>query len=298
VTLDPENGLLFVSDPSGMLVAHRLSDGRKAFAVPLALGPAYDRRYAARRGTRWLVVSTETALDPHATEPPENSMVEIVDLGDPPEPDPDGFLLSAVGQGDLVRKTLRLLPALRDSTLVLATEGRVYVLDTELAIESALEGDFVPLALSLDEEARPHLVVRRAGELTLWVLTQAGERIAEATLPLELAPIAPPVIAHSHEVLVAARDRVLAFDPDGAALWEFRGDVAGAVVTADDRVLVATGSEVLAIETGGVCRRLAEFRGERLRTPPALADDGALYVASERTLHRLEARVRSGWPRA
>jgi hypothetical protein len=289
VTLDPEHDLLFCADTAGSLRAHRLRDGVRVHSVPLTRGRSFERRFVARSGSRLLVVSRERQLDPHATAPADATMLEVTDLGDPPRADADGFLLSAVGQGDLLLRELNVHVALQGDEIVLASRDRVVRLGTDLAFRSVLADTFEPVAMSLDETGCVHLLVRTAAGVRLWLLTPSGERTYDLGVADEFgAVVAPPVVAWSHATFLLAERRILAVGADGVPLWECRtaGAVAGGTVAADDQLLVAAGCDVLALPLDRPGRVLQTFDGEQLRTPPVLTPRGELWVAGRR-LHRL-----------
>jgi len=296
VTVDPEHGLLYATDPSGCLGAHHLADGGRAFAIPLMLGLEWERGYVARRGQRVIVLSRERPLDPHAHVPRLRCMIEACDVGDPEVVGPDGFLESAVGAGDLVRTTPVLLAACRDRSIVLATTDRLYGLDLELTIEAAVEGAFTPVAMSLDEARRVHLVCSTPRGPAYWAIGLDGGRTVEAPLRATFAGTPfPPLVAHDHHVFVLARGGIAAFDPGGALRWERYdlGPIAGGLVTADDRLLVSAGERLLALRPDGTGEVLQGV-GEALWTGPVLTPEGVLFVATRHQLLRLvpEGRAR------
>ena len=63
-----------------------------------------------------LVVSSERELDPHLSDTKEQSLVELIDLGDPEKVDRDGIISSATTVRHFARKTRTLL--VRPSTKV------------------------------------------------------------------------------------------------------------------------------------------------------------------------------------
>lgn len=290
VTVDPDRRLLYAASPAGCLGAHGLDDGRIAYLMPLMLGVDWERHYVAWRGQRMIVMSREQPLDPHAHLSALRCMIEVRDLGDPLQVGVDGFLESAVGQGDLVLRTRVLLAACCAQTIVLATHDRLFALDLDLQIRAAVQGRFTPLAMSLDEMCRVHLVCDTPDGLAYWAVDMDGQRAVEARLAPELGddPF-PPLVAHDHHVFVLAPHGIVAFDPQGRVRWQRHdlGKVAGAVVTAEDRLLVAAGSRVIAFETDGTGFVLHDLGGEALWTAPLLTPDGLIFVASRHGLYRL-----------
>jgi hypothetical protein len=296
VTVDPDRGLLYAASPAGSLGAHGLADARIAYLMPLMLGVDWERHYVAWRGQRMIVMSRERPLDPHAHVPELRCMIEVRELGDPLRVGIDGVLESALGQGDLVLRTRVLLAASHEQTIVLATEDRLYALDLDLQIRAAVQGSFSPVAMSLDETCRVHLVCDTPEGPAYWAVDMDGQRTVEARLAPELGddPFSP-VIAHDHHVFVLAPHGIVAFDPQGRIRWQRHdlGKVAGAIVTAEDRLLVAAGARLIAFETDGTGFVLHDFGGEELWTAPVLTLDGVIFVASRHHVYRLVASGRT-----
>ena len=289
VTLDAEHNLLFFPDTAGLLKACQLGDGKPAFSVPLTMGEAFEPDFVVRRGQYLLVKSSEQMLDLHTT-PPETSSLEVIDLGKPLQQDTEGFLLSALSVADLLYDSLRFFPAMVKDSLVVASEARIYAMDLNLNIHTVLEVDIVPDAMSLDELGRIYLVGHHDKKFVLWLLNLEGERYFEVNLPADLIPcMAPPLVTHSHEVILLSQSRVFKFAQDGQPLWEYKpqGSMVGGVLTADDSLLLTAGTELFAFSSEGRGQLLYSFK-EPIKTPPALATDGTIFVATETSLYRLE----------
>jgi hypothetical protein len=63
--------------------------------------------------------------------------------------------------------------------------------------------------------------------------------------------------------------------------------VAGAVVTANDQLLVSVGSMLLAFDEKGERRTLYAFEGEELVTQPILTERERIIVATQESLYYL-----------
>ncbi len=294
VVLDGKNGLFYAADVNGFLAARELADGRVRFLLSAYYADQFRRVLFARRGDEFLIASVERRLDPHGAHPPRQSVLEVLRLGDPMEATEDGVVTSGGRPSELMVQTPKVLAALHDRTLVLATAGRVYLLDWDLKVRTLLTDDFEPLAMSLDEAGRMYLIVRTPTDHALWVVTQEGERVMTYHgLPaVEHDAYAPPVVDCDHRVYVIGGELLTAIDPDGRAAWQRRmtGVVAGAVVTAAGQLLVSEGAVLGAYDGRGEQRVLYAVPGDTLRTPPALTEQGALLVASSKYLYCLEPR--------
>lgn len=292
VFIDTAHPLFYLADENGYVAAHRLSGGGEEFVFHAYFGNDFQRVLLSRRGRRMLIVSVERPVDPHGQHQPNLSVVEVQDLGEPPQTNADRILRSNKRETYLMRKTVLLQAALRDDTLVLATQDRVYLADLNLKIHAVLQAEFTPLAMSLDEAGRIYLIVNERGRPALWVLTPQGERLGSFVFPpdMEVAAL-PPVVGYDHRAFIIGTDRLLSVNPNGKLAWARGGRVAGATVTADDQLLVSDGSELAAYDADGKRRILYDFRDEVLSTPPVLTAGGELIVASPNHLFVLSPQA-------
>jgi hypothetical protein len=99
----------------------------------------------------------------------------------------------------------------------------------------------------------------------------------------------PPIVGRNHRAYILGTNRVLAIDPDGKLAWvrPLKSAQAAAVITKDDQLLVADGSDLAAFDTTGERRTLHSFAGELLVTPPVITKRGEILVASQRRLYSL-----------
>jgi hypothetical protein len=214
--------------------------------------------------------------------------LQIQDLGDEQKVDESGILQNGVVQAEAPRPTLHLLSALHRDTLVLAYREQIEFLDLHLRHLGELKAGFAPVAMSLDETGQVYLLVQAEAGRSLWIVRPTGER----TVSLSLAPstsIRPPLVGLDHRIFLLESGRLMAIGADGRRLWErsLVGDLGGAVVTANDRVLVASGHEILSLDPEGKATVLYDFLGEGLLTPPVLTSRGDLLVASATKLYCL-----------
>ena len=298
VVLDPVNKLLYHAMPNGTLGAYQWAEERPAFTLMLLFGAEFERVYFARRGPRMVVASVEQRVDPHAPEPTELALVEVQDLGDPPRASDMKILTSAQLLASVQRKTNVLHAAMNDDTLVVATPGLVEFFDIDLQPAAHFEGRFTPRALSLDEMGRVYLIVEAedaSGEThpALWILSANAEIQVEVAIPAHPAGVyaySPPIVGYDHRVYVLLGNRVLALSPEGETLWTTAtGEaIAGAVVTADGKLLVTAGGVLLSLDAGGERKGIFLVDGDRWTTPPVLTDRQRVLVASERHLYCLQ----------
>lgn len=292
VVLDAESGRFQYVDADGAVTAHALADGAKLHFAPLAEGDVFARVFHLLRGGRIVTVGVEKALDPHGRKKPERSLVERIDVPASPKLGVGGVLLDSSRPAMLVLGTPRVVAAADAERLVLAAEGALLTVDlATLQVKSAHTGEFVPVALSLDEAGRAYLLADAAGRRRLWVVTAEGVRAAAFDLPEDATgPAPPPVVGHDHRVYLTAGRRLLAVEPDGRLAWErpLRAPAAGAAVTSDDRLLVCEGGELAAYDAEGVRSVVYAAEGDAFKSPPAMAPDGSIVVAGAASVHCLE----------
>jgi hypothetical protein len=292
VYLNAEAGTYLLADSIGSISIRRLSDGRETVAARLNFGDVYARGLLAMRGGRLLAASTEHELHVHSDFRPEHSILEVCEVFDPPRVEPESLPVTSQPVADLYFKTLTLPAAVGGDTVTVATEDTIFTTDWDLRIRSVLAGEFTPTALSVDELGRAHLVVAAGRRRELWRVAPDGTRHFATEIPAEAAEISvPPLIAHDHRVFVVADGAVFAYSAEGRLVREHRptGELAGATVTADDRLLMAAGARVSAVDAEGRERVLFECPDGQIFAPPILTADGEMLVATRERLHRLAA---------
>ncbi len=218
VTLDARERLLYAPTDTGYVGAYSLEDGKQRYFLTPFFGNEFRRNFIDRRGTQMIILSVERPRPNHSKVPANQSVIEIQDLSRPMESSESGRLKSAEQTEYLKRKTVLLLAAMHQDTLALATEDSLSLANGNLQLEREFTGTFQPVWLSMDELSRCYLIVKSGSGLALWVITPEGERVVNVSLPEDLQPIAPPVVALDHTVYVIGADRLMAVDPlEGSA---------------------------------------------------------------------------------
>lgn len=295
--LDSPLGSLFTLDSSGAITVTSLVDGVTHGLIPQNGGAQYGRTFLSRRGWTLLTVATELPIGGDEDDPePEESMVEALQVRDFQAVDEDGLLDGVATVASLHRTTLNLQAAMTDDRLVVATRDRLFVFDESLAITGGVMGEFDPLGFSLDEADRAYVFASGAQGHALFVTHLDGRCVRSVTMPDWLtALIAPPVVTHAHDVVLAARQAVVSLDQGAiVASASSTEGFAGVSVTLDDQLLLADGPRVLALQLhdakASAPRVLLELdAGEAIDTPPVLTPEGLLLVASSKTLYCFEA---------
>lgn len=291
IVLDKEN--FYAADSTGLIVARRLSDGSDVFGLSLFFGQEYERTFMIRKGLRFLAVSTGRELDSHISDTKENSLIELVDLGEPVKTDSNGLLKSSKPLAHLVRKTKLLLIAMHGETIVFAAQNRIYLADMNLNITQALSGEFTPLTMSLDESGRIYLIVEEKKGRSLWLLLPTGELAMTFELPSSFGQIiAPPIIGYNHQVYIVAYNKILAVNSPGKLVWQSSVEkkISGAVITADEQLLVSAESELLAFDAKGQKRILFTVSNDNIQISPVLTSSGEILFASRKHLYCLSVK--------
>jgi len=297
VTLGPGNIVVGVDgntfyhpDALGRIVARASTDGDIQFRFFPMFGKGHRRSLIARMGQRMLIVSSEMPARTHyEAHTPDLTTIEIEDLGGI-RVDVDRFLEDGSRPATLLSRTNPVLTALAGETLVIALPDHLYLADRELHITTDLNADFVPERISVDEAGRIYLVARTHEGRALWIVTPNGDRVMNIAVPDTMPSlIAPPIVGYDHRVYLVSDDHVRATNPDGTLAWEHLSTarIVGAVVTEDDRLLVAAGSQVANFDGRGERTLLYDVGSEQLRSPAVLSPSAEMLFATDRYLYCL-----------
>ncbi|MFB3828692.1 MAG: PQQ-binding-like beta-propeller repeat protein [Bryobacteraceae bacterium] len=279
--MDAPHGLFYGIGLDGYVCAWKLQDGARSFVFPSAYGDSYDKTFLARAGDRFIIVEAKAEPPGGSSGSGADSAVEAQVLAEPVRVDPQtARLLSARDLGQLRIPSRTIAAALYGSTVAFANPGRICYATTDLKLRGCLEGGFVPRALSVDEGGRVYML---HGD-TLWAVAPDGRRFIDFRLPpgFESSSM-PPVVGYNHRVYLAAPGGVAAVDLSGKQVWSAALPVAGAAVTPDDLVVVASGTTLAAFNPKG--ERTVLFTAPApLATPPAMAASGDILVATSQGL--------------
>ena len=288
-----ENGFFYLASSSGALLTYQLDNGEKVSVVPSISGEGFEPSFIARRGQRLIVISRQRELDAHTGERPLISRVEVIHLGDPPELDAEGWLISAFTEAALDKQTSHLSFAMQEEQLIIMIENALISFKPTLQAQRILLSTFKPVSLSLDEAGRMYLLVDVKGKLVFWLVTPVGERIIDYELPSTFQSARRPlIIGFNHSVYILAKDKVLSVASDGTLQWEntASGTIIGAFVSLDNQLVVSTSSDIGVFNPTGEWKTLHTFKGETVLTPPLLTSSGQLVVATDQRLVFLKAR--------
>jgi hypothetical protein len=272
-----------------MVSARKLADGSVEFRI-MPLMPGFFRRIYVLGEGRLGFYSSEMQQMAKILRNPEVSALEILDIGNPPKVDDQRMLTSANRIGDLLSRTMPLFAALTPEGAVVVVQDHIFVTDSKLKIVRDLKDTFIPLAMSLDESGRIHLIVRHPQGIALWVINRDGKRALTHQLG-EMDLAAAPVVGFDHCVYVRNGDAISAIEPDGKVRWEkpSGGRPAGMAVTRDDKLLASAGGDVVVYNARGERQVLFSAKADQLMTAPILTDKEELLVASKTKLYCLVA---------
>ncbi len=288
--MDAASRLIYADNRTGAFEAARLADGQRVYLLSPAFGLTYVRPYLARRGKFLVVLGVETEAFPHRPSPPTTSVLEIHHLTEPVETDPLGNLLSESFSAQIRIGATKVAAAAHQNGVVLAVPNRIYEFDWNLKAQTAFEGVFDPVHLSLDEAGRSYLLVRVNRRLQLWIVNTEGRRIFRHEFPEDMGePAGPPVIGYDHKIFVATAAKTYCLAPGQGQVWEAAAGGAG-YVTADDMLLLSRGTRLVALDGRGRETLVREFENDRLLTPAILTAEGEILVASAKKLYCLARR--------
>jgi outer membrane protein assembly factor BamB len=190
----------------------------------------------------------------------------------------------------------RVCAALAKDKLVLLLKNRIMVTDLSLSVKVDKRVDIDPLAMSVDEEGAIYALIRKGNEeYALTMLTADGEIRTAVNVPA-IGPgrAIPPIIGIDRAIYVLTQDSILALDRTGRRKWEQAtgGEMAGGVLTSDNRLLVSTGSYIMSFTVEGTRGLVCAFPGETTTSPPVLVPQGGLVVTTQQALYYLFPKQR------
>jgi hypothetical protein len=293
LNLDPATSLALTFIPEGYLSARALQDGREVFKLRPMLGDMYSRVYLGRHDNLMLVVGWERQLDPDRVEPNPKSLFEVLDLGKNPHANEMGTLATGKAIGLMLIHSPATLAGASGDSILAAAPGHLYRIGWNLDLKEAWEADFEPQAISTDEAGRIYMTVSAGKRSELWLVTPNGERLYSFLVPDSAQVLkVPPIVGYDHTAYLLAGQHIYAVGSDGKLLWAkaARRTLVGAIVTANDRLLVTEGSEIVAYDEKGQREILIQLPEEPFVTPPVLTADGGIFAATARALYSFEVK--------
>jgi hypothetical protein len=281
VLFDGQEPHFFLVDSLERFIARGAGQGNLAFTLTAPSASSFQISFLARSQEHLIVSAGARPPMPHALVESQTSMIQTQRLS----------AAGAALERALTRKT-RFSTAVSNGTVVIATTNHIYLAGVDLQIHGAIEGDFEPLAMSLDEAGRIYLIVRDNRGEAFWVVTPEGALVSFSRFPEGTrAGTYPPIVGYDHQVYVLASGRLFAFGPTGKRLWEQSVSLsAQGAITADDRLLLATGATLVRVAPDGQRHTLYRF-DEALRAPAILTSEGELIAVTGNRIYCLSTKT-------
>ena len=286
ITADPRAGAFYSLGNGNFLQAIALDNGDIRFTIPLGHNESFAWPMFDRSGKRIIAAGVEQprlAPKPRPTE----ALFQVTEVATPLKLSPYKVLLSMDYHQDLVFRAPNMIPVASGDILWAVLPDLLIRTSPAQNIEGAWSGSFRAISASADETGWLHMVVASGatgnGDRELWIVTPQGRRTAHAKVPPACRESKyPPAIGYDHRVYLVGSQSVAAFSPDGRLLWESEplSSIAGVSVTPDHRVVVASGSEIIVLDSNGKPTRLAKLSSPA-RTCPVVTAEGEILVGTE-----------------
>ncbi|MBX9602472.1 MAG: hypothetical protein K2X35_15795 [Bryobacteraceae bacterium] len=281
--IDPPNRQFLLAEKPGSVLSYSLDAGRRIWELPSVSSEGARRTYLARRQGA-LVVATEYRDQ-------RRTLVESFELGDSPQIS-DEVLTSARRVALLEYPALGVRAAAMDNRLALAMPGRLVVTDRKLRLRDEYDRPITdPASISLDEAGHIYMLAGAPAARELLVFSSKGEELLRMPAGRDDSPApVPPAIDFRRHIRLTMGDRLLAISPAGDQEWTSSlTGIAGLLVTADNRVVVAAANGVHAFTVGGERKLLFGLNQEPLLAGPVLTAEGDLLLASAARLFCLSS---------
>ena len=294
ITLDPSAGVFYTLGNGNTLQAIDLEKGDVRFNIGLGFDESFAWLLFLRSGNRILAAAAEQPTPGPRPNPPTRSVFEVVEAARPPELDPYKFITLDLQQR-LVFKQAGMLPVASGDVLWAVMPDLLIRTSSAQNIDGAFTGSFTPVSASADEAGWLHMVVMPGApnsRLELWIVTPDGHSTARQPVPAAYSESKiPPAIGYDRRVYLRAAQSVAAFSPQGAPLWEYHADaiIAGLSTTPDGRVVVATGKNLVALDSNGKSEHLASLPATA-STSPVVTVDGEILIGTDSGLVCLSSK--------
>ena len=287
--MDAARGVFYVANRYSNVAAYHLADGKPQYRFPAEGTADYARSFLHRMNETMTVASFKQTANPMVPTQPKVSALEMYEFPEPPAMDED--LLKSVHQKAIRHYEVpRLWTAIHAPLLVVAMTNAIEYLDANLAVRRRFEGAFQPQGFSLDEAGRAYLLALVEGKQVLWMLSPRAEAVA---VPLDNAVYQrPPLIGYDHTVYLLGANQVTAITEAGKLAWQYSssGRIAGAMVTANNLLLLAAGNAVVTLDDHGRPATQQEFPTESVALSPVLTAQGELLAVTNKHLYCLTNR--------
>ncbi len=194
-------------------------------------------------------------------------------------------MISLNDEGYLKINYRDIIAAAHNDKIVFCYPGRLIIADSTLHIIAAFSDNFTPVSISTDETGRIYLLNDNEKGRCIWVITKDGERLYAADIPNAI--VHPPIVGFDHRVFIPCEKSIAVIEQNGEQKLSYilKHGFDGAIVTADDKLLVCDGPDLVAFDKNGESTILYNFGSDDLCTPPAITEEGKILVASKQYLY-------------
>ena len=293
IKISQSKDIFYVNDPSGFIQTINLTTGKREYYFYPYLGKGFERSVIFSNGNKIVNFGFELPVMTHNSpiKIPEMNILEEIKIGSSTEIDEDGVLNTSVENNNLLIKSDKINFALHDSTVVFAIPNQIYFLAPDLEVIKELTGDFIPLAMSLDEKMRIYLIadieIENRFQTEFWIVDPEGNLICRTEIPsIEYNFLTPPAIDITHTVYIPYKNKIIAVSSSGEILWEeYIQQPLGGIAAINNYLFVSEGSILTAIDHKGERRFFYNFDDD-LFTSPILVNN-QIFVATRKHLYCL-----------
>lgn len=274
----------------GELVARHYEDGKFKFATLLPDADEYVRPVILFNNNIFTISGIERELDPHGHHKPSKSSVTNIDATKLLKNDYNANNDFAKRLGTLYIPSQKSVVAGSGKSLSVAYPDNILLVNNELKVTAQLTGHFSPVSISRDEAGNIVLLNDNDEGRSIWLITENGERIFSSAV--NDAIIFPPIVGSHHRLFVPCKKGIFVIENDGKQHLNYviKNAFKGATATADDKLLVSDGNELVLFEKNGESKLLFDFGNEQILTSPVITNGGDILVATKRFLYCLTAK--------
>lgn len=287
--IEKKNKLFFYVNKIGELTGCQLENGAQICASSILYGDIYVRPFMTVRNQSMFFIENERQLDPHMHHLAKFSNVSKYNLHDIFSPGKSSFR-SAKSEGYLSVESNSIIGAGLLENMVFSFPDKIIIANESLSIIHGYGEDFKPVAISTDEAGRIYLLNDNDKGRCLWVISKAGEKLYSVEVPGAL--IHPPIVGYDHRVFIPCEKSMVVIEEDGEQLMNYRLNqkYIGAVITADDKLLICDGHDLRAFNKAGEAVTLFRSEDGHFSTPPVITETGNILVASKEHLYCLTSQ--------
>jgi hypothetical protein len=292
IVLDEVRNLLYSFDRSGFFETFNVPPDQPSFKVFTRGKGDRKRVFFARENDNLVIASLKKVKSPHEKGGFKFATCESYLLSNPPAI--NKRILSAKTISYLDYTAPGIVAALNGDNFVYSIKNKIFISDLELNTKNVIDEKFIPVLISLDEMNRIYLLIISEDKSNhLWIISTDGELVTDIRLPEISSEInIPPVISYDHKSFLVFKNQIFCFSYTGEPLWQTMsaGKIGGAIITANEFLLVSEGNLVMALNETGERKFIYDFSIEQVITPPVLTENNEILVATQNFLYCLSVK--------